>query len=152
MQTAGRMADDVNEGVEGALKCRVSVTERSGKLRTDLKETILEAVRSLRNYYYYAHVQTNIETKTAAHKELEKEVKGSKAAIQRLRSIVSSRTKHVAPPADSIRRETNGARQVLTPNGKDRKLYPEAVKTEGSTGRRYKLIVTSKTNHTVFFW
>jgi len=134
-----KMADDVNEGVERALKCLVSVTERSSNLRIDLKQDILEAVSSLRNYF--VHVQTNLEAKTAAHKELEREIKQRKDEIQRSRGIVSSRTTHVEPSYDLIRRQTSDARQVLTPNGKDRKLYSEAKKTGGSAEKRYKLMV-----------
>jgi hypothetical protein len=118
-----KMADNVNEGVECALKCLVSVTERSSNLRNDLKKDILEVVSSLRNYFL--HVQTNLEDKTAAHKELEREVKQSKDEIQRLRGIVSSRMGHVEPSHDSIQREMRGVRQMLTPDGKDRKLYSE---------------------------
>jgi hypothetical protein len=55
----------------------------------------------------------------------------------------------VASSLDSIQREANGARQVLTPDGRDRKFYSEAVKTDGNTGKRYKLLVRSKTNHSV---
>ena len=43
------MVDDVNEGIESALKCVMSVTERSGNLRNDLKKYILEEVSGLRN-------------------------------------------------------------------------------------------------------
>ena len=133
------MADDVNEGVESALKCLVSVTERSGNLRNDLKKDILEVVSSLRTNF--VQVQSNLEAKPAAHKDLEREVKESKDKIQRLRDIVSSHTRHEAPSLESIRRDTNGARQVLPPDGKARKLYSEAVKTEGGAGKRYKLMV-----------
>jgi hypothetical protein len=49
------MADDVDEhrscisddGVEGAFKCLVSITERSGNLRKDLKKEAVVAVSSL---------------------------------------------------------------------------------------------------------
>ena len=97
--------------------------------------------------HYFVHVQTNLEAKTAAHKELEREVKQSKDEIQRSRGTVSGRTGHVEPSHDSIRRETSAAQQVLTPDGKDQKLYTEAVKMGGSTKKRYKLMVKSKTNH-----
>ena len=59
-----KMADDVNEGVESALECLVSVTERSCNLRNDLKKDILEAVSSLRNYF--VEVQNELEAKVAA--------------------------------------------------------------------------------------
>ena len=101
------MADDVNEGVESALKCLVGVTERSCNLRNDLKKDILEAVSSLRNYF--VKVQTNLEAKTAAYKELEKEVKEGKDEVQRLRGIARSRTRQEAPSLDPVRRETTGA-------------------------------------------
>ena len=102
------MADDVNEGVENALKCLVSVTERSCNLRNDLKKEILEAVSSLRNYF--VKVQTILEAKTAAQKELEKKVKEGKDETQRLRGIARSSTRQEAPPLDPVRRETTGAR------------------------------------------
>jgi NCAIR mutase (PurE)-related protein len=85
-------------------------------------------VSSLRNYSYFAQVQTNLQAKTAAHKELEKEVKDSKDEKQRLKSSVSSHTRREAPSLDSTRRDTNGTRQVLTPHGKEHKLYSEAMK------------------------
>ena len=92
-----KMVDDVNEGVEHALKCLVSVKERSGNLRNDLKKDILEVVNSLRNYF--VHVQTNLVAKTAAHKELEREFKQSKDEIQRLRDGSMG---YVEPSHDSI--------------------------------------------------
>ena len=141
------MADDVNEGVESALKCLVSVTERSCNLRNDLKKDILEAVSSLRNYF--VKVQTNLEAKTAAHKVLEKQVKEGKDEIQRLRDIARSHTRQEAPSLDPVPRQTTGARQVLPPDGKARKLYAEVAKTktEGSAEKRYRLLAKSKTNH-----
>jgi hypothetical protein len=74
------MADDADEGVEGSFIRLVSVTERSGNLRKNLKKEILEVVSSLR--YYLAQVQTNQEAKTAANKDLELEVKARKEEIQ----------------------------------------------------------------------
>ena len=134
-------------GVESALKCLVSVTERSCNLRNDLKKDILEVVSSLRNYF--VKVQTNLEAKTAAYKELEKEVKEGKDEIQRLRNIARSHTRQEAPPLDPVRRQTTGARQVPPPDGEVRRLYAEAAKTktEGSAEKRYRLLVKSKTNH-----
>ena len=46
-----KMADDTEDGVEGAFKCLVSITERSGNLHKDLKKEILEAMSSLRHYF-----------------------------------------------------------------------------------------------------
>jgi hypothetical protein len=55
------MADDTEDGVEGAFKCLVSVTERSENLRKDMKKEILEAVSRLR--HYFAQIQTKLESK-----------------------------------------------------------------------------------------
>ena len=55
------MAEDTEDGVEGAFKCLVSITERSGNLRKDLKKEILEAVSNLR--HYFTQLQTNLESK-----------------------------------------------------------------------------------------
>jgi len=41
------MADDTEDGVEGAFKCLVSIIERSGNLRKDLKKEILEMSQTL---------------------------------------------------------------------------------------------------------
>jgi hypothetical protein len=59
-----KMAEDTEDGVEGAFKCLVSITERSGNLRKDLKKEILEAVSSLR--HYFTQIQTNLECKREA--------------------------------------------------------------------------------------
>jgi hypothetical protein len=56
----------------------MGVMERSGNLRKDLNEDILETVNSHRDYCH--HEQTNLEAKTAALKQLEKEVEESKDA------------------------------------------------------------------------
>jgi len=139
------MADDVDEGVEHfPSSC---VTERSCNLSKDLKEDILEAVS--RFWHYFAQVQTNLEAKSAVNKDLEMEVKACKEEIQRLRTNASSHTRHVAPSLDTVRRETNCAGQVPTSVGKDRKLYSEAVQTEGRKEKRYKLMMTSRTDHSV---
>jgi hypothetical protein len=45
-----KKADDVDTGVESALRL-VSVTERSGKFRTELKEFILEGVSGPSQYF-----------------------------------------------------------------------------------------------------
>jgi uncharacterized Zn finger protein len=95
----------------------LSVTERSGNLRNNLKKDILEAVSSLRNYF--VQVQITLEAKTTTYKELERQVKENKDEIQWLRDIVRSRTRHEAPSLDPVRRETNGARQALMPDGRD---------------------------------
>jgi hypothetical protein len=136
-----KMVDDVDEGVERALSCLVSVTERSRNLSNDLRKDILEAVSSPRNYFVQA--QSNLEAKTAAYKELAREVKESKDEIHRLRDASSS-ARHAVQSLDPAQKEYSGVRQVLPPDGKTRKLYSEVVKTKGNVNKHYKLTIKSK--------
>jgi hypothetical protein len=116
-------------------------------LRKDLKREILEAVSSLR--HYFAQVQTNLEVKTTANKELESEVKACKEEIQWLLNNARSRTRPVAPSMDTVRGEKTSERQVPAPIGNDRKLYAEAARSEGRREKRYKLLISSRTDHSV---
>jgi peptidoglycan hydrolase CwlO-like protein len=45
------MADDDKSQFEGALNTLLQITERSGNLRKDLKQDIVESVRTLRNIF-----------------------------------------------------------------------------------------------------
>jgi hypothetical protein len=81
--------------------------EKSGNLRNGLRKDILEAVSSLRNYF--VQVQTKLEAKAAAHKELEREARESREEIQRLRGDESNKMGQVVPPPDQIRHEHRGA-------------------------------------------
>jgi hypothetical protein len=102
--------------VDNAL-ARLGVTEKSGNLRNDLRKDILEA-------------------KTAAHKELEREIRESREEIQRLQGAESNKVGQVMPPSDQIRHEHRGAQQLLLSEGR-RQLYSEAAKAEGMVDKRY---------------
>jgi hypothetical protein len=95
------MAEDTEDGVEGAFKCLVSIMERSGNLRKDLKKEILEAVSNLR--LHFIQIQTNLECKSEANKVLGLEIKVCKEEIDRLRNWASSRSGQVAPSLDTER-------------------------------------------------
>jgi hypothetical protein len=45
------MADEVSEGIEDALNIIVSMMERSGNMKKELKQTIFETVSTLRNLF-----------------------------------------------------------------------------------------------------
>jgi ribosome-binding protein aMBF1 (putative translation factor) len=99
-------------------------------LRNDLRKDILEAVRSLRNYF--VHIQSNLEAKTAAYEELAREAKDSKEEIRSIRDTERIRTRHTG---SSLDRRLNGhsyTRQVLPPDGKSCKLYSEVAIMEGN--------------------
>jgi len=139
------MAEDTEDGVEGAFKCLVSITERSGNLRKDLKKEILEAVSNLR--HYFTQLQTNLECKKETNKVLESEVKACKEEIDRLRNWASSSSGQVAPSRDRERKETTTACQVPAPAGGAGKLYADVLRSEARKEKRYRLTVTTKTNH-----
>jgi hypothetical protein len=48
---------------------------------------------------------------------------------------------------DSVRRETDMANQVPAPVGSAGKLYSEVLRAESRREKRYKLMITSRTNH-----
>jgi hypothetical protein len=87
-----KMADDAVDGTEGFFKRLVSVTERSGNLRKDLKKEILELVSSLR--HYLAQVQTNLEAKTTANKDL-RHVKKKYSGCETMHAAVHDGWRHL---------------------------------------------------------
>lgn len=102
-----KMANDDKDGVERGLARLIGVIEKSGNLRNDMRKDILEAVSSLQNYF--VQVQSELEAKPAAHKELEREAKESREEIQSLWDAGSSKMGHVVPPLDQIQHEHSGA-------------------------------------------
>jgi predicted ribonuclease YlaK len=60
----------------------------------------LETVSRFR--IYFVQVQTELEAKTAAHKELEREARESRGEIQRLRGAENNKMGQVVPPPDQI--------------------------------------------------
>ena len=75
------------------------------------------------------------------------EVKACKEEIQRLRNSANSRTGQMVSSMDTDRRETITTCHVPASAGSAEKLYSEVVRTEGRREKRYRLMVTSRTNH-----
>ena len=67
------MVDDVNQRVKDAFKTLVSITEKSGNLRKDLKKDILESVSTLRKEF--SHLKIQLENVNKERKKLREEVK-----------------------------------------------------------------------------
>jgi hypothetical protein len=141
------MADDVDEGVEGSFKRLLSVTERSGNLIKDLKKEILEAVSSLR--HYFAQVQTKLEVKTTANKELESDVKACKEDIQWLRNNACSRTRPVAPSMDTVRGRKPVRDRCRLLSSMTGNYMRKQRDQKGDVKKRYKLLISSRTDHSV---
>jgi len=62
------MTDDENQQVENAFNKLVSITEKSGNLRKDLKNYILEAVRTLK--IVFSKTKTHLDCRTEEKKKL----------------------------------------------------------------------------------
>ena len=60
------MADDENQHVENAFNTLVSITEKSGNLRKDLKKDILESITILRKVF--SKMKTKLQQKSEENK------------------------------------------------------------------------------------
>ena len=94
INTEFKMADDVDRRLEGALNTLLSITEKSGNLRNDLRKDIVDSVSTLRNIF------VNLKNSVAEHmgkitqlvsevKTVRAELQGSRAANQSARSAPS---------------------------------------------------------------
>ena len=78
-----KMGDDENQHVEDSFSTLVSITEKSGNLRKDLKNDILESVSTLRQVF--SKMKTQLESKSEENKELSKEVMKVMEEMARMR-------------------------------------------------------------------
>jgi len=128
----------VNQRIEDALEKLVSITEKSGNLRKDLKQDILVSVSTLRKEISTMKVQ--LKSAEDEQKKLREEVKNAKEAKARGESRT---TRQVAPSLDHIQQYTRSRVQQVTPSdGGKRKLFSEAVKIEDN--KRYRISLTPK--------
>jgi regulator of replication initiation timing len=108
------MADDVNQRVEDMFKILVSITEKIGNFRKDMKKDILESVSTLRREFSQLILQ--LENINEEHKKLREEVKNATEEMARRRDSQSVR--QVAPSLDHLQQYPHGrARQVLPSEG-----------------------------------
>jgi hypothetical protein len=131
-----KLADDVYQRVKDALEKLVSITEKSGKLRKDLKEDILKSVSSLRKDFT---LKIQLKSEEDKQNKLREEVKNAKEAKVREDSRT---TRQVAPSLDHTQKYTKSGVQLVAPSefGR-RKLHSEAVKKED---KRYRITLTPK--------
>jgi hypothetical protein len=104
------MADDVYQRIEDALENLFSITEKSGKLRNDLKEDILVSVSSLRKEM--STLQIQLMSAEDEKNKLQEEVKNAKEAMVRGDSRT---TRQVAPSLDHTQQYTSRV-QLMTPS------------------------------------
>ena len=135
------MADDTNLQLESALSTLLSITEKSGNLRKDLKQDIVQSVSTLRNIF--VNLKNSAEEQMTKISLLESEVKKAKAMHQGRRDANLSARE--PPSRDGTGKlSAAGTKQVLPSLGGARKLYSEV--TSESIDKRYKIMVKSKSD------
>ena len=138
------MADDVDNIVECALENLISVTEKSGNLRNDLKQLILKSVSSLRNAFI--ELKTSIVSNNDQNIALNTRVKEMEEKVKDLEDLRRSSAVHVAP-SSALSRDYPpvGTFTRATYSGAQKKLFSEAVASAAQKAeKRYKLMVSSK--------
>ena len=127
------MADDENQRVENAFNTLVSITEKSGNLRKDLKNDILESVRTLRKVF--SKMKTQLETNSGENKKLSE--KFMKVTEEMVRMRDSQPARQVAPSLDHMQQTSRSeAQQVPPSDGRRRKLFSELLKDETTNGTK----------------
>ena len=133
------MADDVKPRLESAFNKLLSIKEKSGNLRKDLRQDIIDSASTLRSNY--VNLTNNVEEQTAKTNQLAGELNKVKAEL--MDSKVANPPGHTQPSRGEIGQTTTSAPQYqLPPSGGPKKLYSDAVRTRTET--RYKLMVKSK--------
>jgi hypothetical protein len=134
-----KMADDGNQHVEDASKILMSITEKSGNLRKDLKNDILESVNTLRKVV--CKMKTQLEIKSEENMRLSKEV--MEVTEEMARRIDRQSVRHVAPSLDQKQwTSRNGARLVLPSEDSRTKLFSVMLKEGG--GKSFKITLKAK--------
>ena len=120
-----KMADEANSQLDSALNTLLSITEKSGNLRKDLKRDILDSVSTLRNTF--VNLINSVEEQMAKIGLLESKVKKAKAELQgRIAADLSARY----PPSRDGTGKTpaTGVRHVLPTAGRAKEIYAEVAR------------------------
>jgi hypothetical protein len=83
-----KMADDVDQRLEGALNTLLSITEKSGHLHKDLKMDIVDSVSTLR--YIFVNLKNSAAEHMGKITQLENEVKTARAELRGSRATDQS--------------------------------------------------------------
>jgi hypothetical protein len=133
------MADDVKIRLDSALNTLLNITEKSGNLRKDLKQDIVDSVSILRNIF--VNLRSSGEEQTLKINQLVGELNKAKAEL--MESRVANLPGCVKPSRGGIGQTAASANHhQLTPSGGPKKLYSEAA--SANVEKRYKLMVKQK--------
>ena len=135
------MADEVDLQFESALNSLLNITEKSGNLRKDLKQDIVDSVSILRCIF------TNLKNSADEHivqiTQLEGEVNRMKAKLKESR--VANLPERAQPSSGGTgQAPVTGVNHQLPSIGGGKKLYSQALAT--GLEKRHKLTVRSKSN------
>jgi hypothetical protein len=134
------MAENEDQQVEDALDKLVSINDKRGNLRTDMRQDILESVSTLKKLF--AKMKTQLEYKSEENKKLREEVMKIMEETERTRG---QPTRQVTPSLDHRQHTYSGeARLVPRSEVRRRKFFSEVVKDEGS--KRYRINTKAKDN------
>ena len=113
------MADDVSDRTDDALNLIVSTSERSGKVKKELKHTIFETVSTLRNLFL--KLKYRGDSKSIAIRKLVRQVSEMKAELA---GSNGRNAKVHGMPFIDVSPEPAGttARRIALPGGGERKL------------------------------
>ena len=135
------MSDEAALQLENALNNLLSITEKSGNLRKDLKRVIVDSVSTLRTTF--VNMKNNAEQHMAKINLLECEVKKAKTELGE-RQFVDATARDPLSIEGAGKTPFTSGRHVLPSYGGARKSYAEI--TRANIDKRYKLMVKSKPN------
>jgi hypothetical protein len=125
--------------VNDALEMLLSITEKSGNLRKDLKNDIHESVSTLRKAFdlIYKQLDSVKEEYNSCREEVKNTMKGEGTG-----GIIQT-NEQVAASIDYTLQAWNNNMQIVPPIGGGRKLYSEVVKNKDNN-KRYKITLKPK--------
>ena len=113
------MADEESQRAKCVFKTLVNITEKSGKLRKDLRNDILESVSILRKVF--SNLKTQLDITSDENKKLKVEVKKAQEAMVERRERQTAR--QVAPSLDNMQQTPSShVRQLSPPAARNRKI------------------------------
>jgi len=133
------MATEDKQRADDALETLLSITEKSGNLRKDLKNDIHESVSTLRKAFILIYKQLNEvkEEYNRYRKKVNNTIKGEGWGE------ITQTDGQVATSVDyTLRPQEKSTQQIVPPIGGRRKLFSEVVKYQDN--KRYKITLKPK--------
>jgi hypothetical protein len=134
------MADSEKSQLESALNTLLNITEKSGNLRRDLRQDIVETVSTLRNIF--VNLKNKEEEHTTRILHLEGELNKAKASTSS--TVTNLQGRGMPPRGGPEITLVQDRRNQLPSTGGAKKLYSEALNSKVDKG--FKVLVKSKHN------